>query len=340
MKDNSTNYIQRFLGENAIIICCIALLLIMSCINPKIIEGNNLLLILKQCSSIGCVAVALTMVLISGNWDLSVGSMVSLLAILFVKFTNLFSGYVDSNLAPILAIFIVIVFSIILSSINGLMVGYARLNSMIVTLGTMICYQAITYLVTGSKETVSNDKTWFFNIASSSIAGIPIYTYLFIFFVAILVFVLKKTETGRKIKMVGGGWEASRMSGINPKKTILSAYIWVGIASVITALILVAKQVTVNGNVGAGYEMDAVSAVIIGGTSIVGGKGSAFKTFIAIYIQTALFNGFTILGLSYYVQYIAQGIIILAVVIGTSIGEKGISFHKNSKAVIKNEKTA
>ncbi|WP_294376661.1 ABC transporter permease [uncultured Clostridium sp.] len=340
MKEKNINSIQKFLGENVIIICCIIILLAMSCINSKIISGNNLLLILKQCSSIGCIAAALTLVLISGNWDLSVGSMVSLLAIVFIKFTNLFSKSMNISLAPVLAILVIIALSIVLSSINGIIVGYARLNSMIVTLGTMTCYQAITYLVTGSKETVKEDTTWFFNMASLNIAGIPVYTYLFILFVVVLIFVLGQTEMGRKIKMVGGGWEASRMSGIDPKKTVLSAYIWVGLASVMTALILVARQVTVNGNVGSGYEMDAVSAVIIGGTSIAGGKGSVLKTFIAIYIQTALFNGFTILGLSYYIQYIAQGIIILGVVIGTCIGQKGIIFPKKSKAVIKNEKTA
>lgn len=298
----------RLLKKQGIFLALLLVIAVFSITSPNFITVKNFLIIFRQCSIMGIMACAMTLVIVSGNFDLSVGSLLSFSTVLMIRLFNL--------VGPVPAILITIIVGIIFGSLSGLLVGYLKLNSMITTLGMMGIIQALTFFVSGGKNSILKhaENSWFLKIGRGDIFGIPNVAIICLSAVFIFEIILRRTVFGKYTQAVGGNQLASKFTGINDNKIVLTTFMLSGMMTAIAAIMLGSRIGSAQNAIGEGYEFDVITAVILGGTSLSGGSGSVIKTFIGVLIMGVLKNGFVMLGFPYSTQWLAQGLIILVVV--------------------------
>lgn len=308
--DNQTNSqkFTSFMRKQGIVLGFLVILIIFSLFSSTFLTKNNIILVLRQTSIIGIMACGMTFVIIGGNFDLSVGSLLSFTTVLSIMISNAF-GFVP---ALILSILIGIAAGIV----NGFLVGYLKLNSMIATLGMMSVFQGSVYIISGGSFTTLNnpDKSPFVYLGRGFIGAIPVPVIIYAVCVIIFGLILNRTVFGRQVKAVGGNPKAAEYSGINDRKTILMTFVLSGLTCAIGGMVLGGRVGSAQNNMGLGYELEVITAVIVGGTSLLGGEGSVYKTVLGALIMGFLFNGFIMIGLPYYFQWFAQWFIIAGVV--------------------------
>ena len=269
--------------------------------------AENTILIFRQVSVIAVMGCGMSFVIIGGNFDLSVGSLLSLCCCVCID--------LHDKIGPIPAILITVVVGILSGAVCGFLVGYLRLNSMIITLGMMNVLQALALMYTGgSSVTLHDQSAWFGKIGKGSLGPIPYVTLIMIAVVIIYALLLTKTVFGHQVLASGSNGEACRFSGINDKSVIFRTFVLSGISVSVAAIMLCSRGGAAQTTIGQGYEFDVITGVILGGASLSGGSGNIVKTLIGVMIIGILKNGFVILGLPYYLQWLAQCIIILLAV--------------------------
>lgn len=303
-KGKLTSIVKR----QGLLLAFAVLIIIFSLASPSFLTYKNIMLVIRQVSIIGIIACGMTFVIISGNFDLSVGSLVSLTTVVVIS--------LHDKIGPVPAIIIALLVGLVSGCISGFLVGFLKLNSMIITLGMLGILQAITLLYTGGKySTIAEpDKTAFAFIGRGFILGIPFPVIIYIAIIVIFSIILNKTVYGRQLLAVGGNQVASKFTGIRENLIIMSTFIATGVASAIASIVLGSRIMSAQNYVGQGYEFEAITGVILGGTSLLGGEGSVVKTFVGILILGFLKNGFIMLGFPYYTQWIIQWFIIVGVV--------------------------
>lgn len=295
------------LKNQAIVVAMFAVFLVFALLSPQFSTMDNVILIFRQVATIAVMGCGMSFVIIGGNFDLSVGSLLSLCCVMCIS--------LHDTLGPIPAILITVVVGIASGMVCGFLVGYLRLNSMIVTLGMMNVLQALTLMFTGgSSVTLMNQKVWFTQIGKGSIAGIPYVTIIMIVCIALYAILLNKTVFGHHVLAVGSNDEACRYSGINDKKVVLQTFVLSGVSTAVGAIMLCSRGGAAQNTMGQGYEFDVITGVILGGANLNGGSGSILKTLVGVMIIGILKNGFVIIGLPYYLQWLAQCLIILLAV--------------------------
>ncbi|WP_283675537.1 ABC transporter permease [Butyricicoccus sp. Marseille-Q5471] len=295
------------LKNQAIVVAMFAVFLVFALLSPQFSTRDNVILIFRQVATIAVMGCGMSFVIIGGNFDLSVGSLLSLCCVMCIS--------LHDTLGPIPAILITVVVGIASGMVCGFLVGYLRLNSMIVTLGMMNVLQALTLMFTGgSSVTLMNQKVWFTQIGKGSIAGIPYVTIIMIVCIALYAILLNKTVFGHHVLAVGSNDEACRYSGINDKKVVLQTFVLSGVSTAVGAIMLCSRGGAAQNTMGQGYEFDVITGVILGGANLNGGSGSILKTLVGVMIIGILKNGFVIIGLPYYLQWLAQCLIILLAV--------------------------
>lgn len=295
------------LKNQAIVVAMFAVFLVFALLSPQFSTRDNVILIFRQVATIAVMGCGMSFVIIGGNFDLSVGSLLSLCCVMCIS--------LHDTLGPIPAILITVVVGIASGMVCGFLVGYLRLNSMIVTLGMMNVLQALTLIFTGgSSVTLMNQKVWFTQIGKGSIAGIPYVTIIMIVCIALYAILLNKTVFGHHVLAVGSNDEACRYSGINDKKVVLQTFVLSGVSTAVGAIMLCSRGGAAQNTMGQGYEFDVITGVILGGANLNGGSGSILKTLVGVMIIGILKNGFVIIGLPYYLQWLAQCLIILLAV--------------------------
>ncbi|MDB9786910.1 substrate-binding domain-containing protein [Bacteriovoracaceae bacterium] len=284
------------------------MVLVLHWMTPIFLTSENIKNILLQSSINALLAYGLTFVIITAGIDLSVGSILA--------FSGVILGQLlQSGTHPTLAILACLLVGAICGSINGVLVAKTKLPPFIATLGMMSIARGAA-LLTSNGRAVSGFSEQFVSISSSSFIGIPSPILIMITILLLSFFILKKTKWGREIYAVGGNPEASWLSGINVKWTLISVYIVSGILSSIGAVILTSRLNSAGPIAGIMYELDAIAATVIGGTSLTGGVGSVIGTLIGALIMGVLRNGLNLLDISSYLQQIIiGGVIILAVII-------------------------
>ena len=297
------------LKKQGIVLALFLEIAIFSLLSSNFFSSQNAMLILRQCATIGVMGCGMTFVIIGGNFDLSVGSLLSLCCCISLT--------MHDYIGAIPAILFTLLVSVASGAISGFLVGYVGLNSMIVTLGMMNVLQALALIWTDGKYYKLQDlNTWFTQIGKGNIGGIvPISTLIMIGVIIIYSLILNKTVYGYYIKAAGGNLQTCRYSGIDDKKVIFKSFILSGLATGIGAILLSSRSGSAQSTVGAGYEFDVIAGVILGGTSLSGGSGNVFKSFIGVLIMFIMKNGFIMIGLPYYIQWIAQGVIIITSVL-------------------------
>lgn len=317
---------KRFMSfsGSGVFLAMIAFILLVSVLAPFITGGNfltwtNISNVFRQQAHIGIICCAMTYVIITGNIDLSVGSLLTMLTVLCAKFTNV---------SPIFAIFATLALGLVAGAINGALVAGLKLNAFITTLGTGSIFGALT-LIIASGHTVRVDEPIFNFLGSGKVLGtLPAPVVLCILVVLVFAFILKRTVFGQRLYAIGANPKASRYSGIRTQKDVFVTYCLSGLCCGIAAIIYIARSVSANPQLASGKEMDIILAVVLGGTSILGGKGSIWSSVIGFLFIGFLSAGFTFLGLNQYMQWIIMGVILVSALAIDVANERGIKLWK------------
>jgi ribose transport system permease protein len=302
------NKFADFITNQGLIIAFVFLIIVFSLMSDVFFTSKNIRLVLRQVSVLGVMACGMTVMLISGNLDLSVGSIVSFSAFLMVDLHN------KIGLVP--AIIITILVGIIFGCINGFFVGILQLNSLIVTLGMMSVIQAITLLYSkGYYITIRNPDEQPFSFLGRGFLGVvPFPVIVFLLVVILFYIILEKTKYGRYIYAMGGNKKCVRFSGIREGLLTYSVFIITSLTATLGGIMFASRNMAAQTSVGSGLEFEVIAAVALGGTSLLGGAGSVLKTVIGVLILGFLYNAFILFGLPYYTTQIVEwGVIIAAV---------------------------
>jgi len=299
----------HFLREQCVFVALILTIVVFAILTPKFFTVDNITMVFRQRAIIGIIACSMTLVLVSAHFDLSVGAIVSFSAVTVIQLFN--------ALGPGPAIAVVLALGILIGLANGFLIGYLRLDSMIVTLGMTGIVQASTYFVSGGQNSVlkNADGSWFLWLGRSSFGVIPVISIIWVGFMILYHIILKRAAFGYRIRAIGGNRVASGFSGIKVKKNIMTAFVLNGFMAAFAGIALASRVGSAQNTIGEGYELDAITAVVLGGTAINGGRGSVVKTFIGVLVLGVINSGLTMLGLKYYVQWLANGLVILVVVL-------------------------
>jgi ribose transport system permease protein len=292
--------------------------LILSLLSPYFLTARNLLNVMRSISITGIVAAGMTMVLISGGLDLSVGSVIGLGGIV--------TAYSLSNLGLPLAValFLGIASGAVVGLCISLLVTKLNINSFIVTLGFLsVCRGVIYIFSTGANIKV--DKALILWMGQSRIANVPVPAVIMIVVLIIASLFLKYTVTGRFIYAVGGNERSARLSGINVERIRMFVFILTSSLAAFSGIILIGKLGTAEVIAGTGAEIDIIAAVIIGGTSLAGGRGTIIGSIIGAAIIGVLKNGFILLGLPIAAQTIGIGMVVILSVTIDSIRTKRVA---------------
>lgn len=301
--------IIQYLQDYGSFIALIFLVIVIGAISPDFRTVNNFLSLLRQSAINGLIAFGMTCVILTGGIDLSVGSVLALTSIICAHTIKI-------GLPAPLSMLIALIFGIILGTISGLMVTKSRLQPFIATLITMTGYRGLTMILSGGKPISRLGNNLLLNqIGKGSFLGIPIPVWILIIFFAIFLFVLKKTVLGRQIYATGSNAKAVELAGININNIKLIVYAVSGFMASLSGLILVSRLGSAQPTLGSGYELDAIAAVALGGTSMTGGRGKITGTLIGILIIAVLNNGLNIIGVSSYYQDVVKALVIFLAVI-------------------------
>jgi ribose/xylose/arabinose/galactoside ABC-type transport system permease subunit len=284
------------------LIILVLIVILSSIFNPDFRTANNLINILRQASLIGIISCGMTLLLISGSLDLSVGSAFSLINVIAISMQR------KSN---ILGIVIPIAVAIILGLFNGLIVTKFNINSIIVTLGSLSLFAGIANIYTNGSIIQGTPDTWYSVIGKSNLLGIPIYVIIFVIIAIIYHLLLSRTTFGRKIIYTGTNQEAAKIIGIKVGSIRTICFIISSVSVAIAVIIYSSRMVTAQPTTGVGLEFTAVTAIVIGGTSLIGGKGSIARTIIGVFILTVIINVLTLYNVQFAYQNVIKGFLIL-----------------------------
>lgn len=302
MKNNLKNMILKYKSLVGLLILCI----VISFITPRFLSISNIKNVLTQVSVNAIIAVGMSFVILTGGIDLSVGSILAVsgaVAASIIKSTgNLF-----------LAIIVALAIGSVIGLINGVLVSKGRIQAFIVTLATMIIFRGVTYVYTNGTP-ISGLGQSFSGIGNTMVLGIPIPVVFMVIIFGIAFYVLSQTRYGRYIYALGGNEDSARLSGINTDKIKTLVYVICGATAALSGIIVTSRIGSASPNAGVGFELDAIAAVVLGGTTLVGGEGSVVGTIIGALIIGVLNNGLNLMNVSPFYQSIIKGIVILLAV--------------------------
>jgi ribose transport system permease protein len=291
------------------LIALILLVLVISVIRPQFRTVDNLLSLVRQSSINGFIAFGMTCVILTGGIDLSVGSVLALTTAFCAAFIK---GGMPVGIAMLLALAIGTGFGIV----SGILVTKGRLQPFIATLITMTVFRGITMIFMDGKPISGLGDSFLLKFfGKGALFGIPFPVILFVAIFALFMFVLEKTTLGRRIYATGSNAVSAKLAGVNIDRTKLIAYAISGCMAALSGLILLSRLASAQPTLGEGYELDAIASVALGGTSMNGGRGRIWGTFVGVLIIAVLNNGLNILGVSSYYQSVVKGIVILIAVL-------------------------
>ena len=287
-----------------ILICIIA-----AAISPNFLRPANIVNVVRSVSLNGIIAMGMTFVVLTGGVDLSVGSIVGVVAVSCAMM-------LQKGISPAITLVTGLIIGACLGLINGIGVTRGGLAPFIMTLGTMTALRGVArYLANGAPQSWTDSGTDFSFLGQGSIFEIPVPVYIFlaVFFVAF--YILKYTSFGRSVYALGDSREAARLCGINTKRVETLCFVITGFLSALSAIIFISRLGIGQPEAGEGYELDALAMVYIGGASTAGGSGSVTGTLIGACLISVINNILNLLGISPFIQKVIQGVIIILAVL-------------------------
>ena len=303
MKANVKANISKYKSLIGLVLLCI----VITIVTPNFLSVSNITNVFTQVSVNAIIAIGMTFVILTGGIDLSVGSTLAI------------SGAVGASIVKstgnvFLAIIVAAVIGIAVGLINGLLVSKGKLQAFIVTLATMTIFRGATLVFTDGTP-ISKLPEAFVKIGNGKLGFMPIPVIITIIIAIIAVYALSQTRFGRYLYALGGNEDVSRLSGINTDKIKTLVYVVSGFASAIAGVIITSRIGSASPNAGTGFELDAIAAVVIGGTSLAGGEGTITGTLIGALIIGVLNNGLNLMNVSPFYQSIVKGLVILIAVL-------------------------
>jgi len=282
---------------------------IVSILNPSFLEPLNLLNLLRQVAINALIAFGMTFVILTGGIDLSVGAILALSSALT-------AGMMVAGVDPIVAILIGCILGALMGMVNGLFITIGKMAPFIATLATMTIFRGLTLVYTGGNPITGLGDNYLFQLFGRGyFLGIPVPAITMILAFVFLFVLLHKTPFGRKTYAIGGNEKAALISGIKVPKVKIMIYSLSGMLAALAGAILTSRLNSAQPTAGTSYELDAIAAVVLGGTSLSGGKGRIFGTLIGALIIGTLNNGLNLLGVSSFYQMVVKGIVILIAVL-------------------------
>lgn len=289
------------------IIGFLILCMIIATVTPRFLTISNLRNVLTQVSVNAIIAVGMTFVILNNGIDLSVGSILAI--------TGAVTAYLIKSTGNIfIAIVVALVLGTTIGLLNGLLITKGRLQAFIATLATMTIFRGVTYVFTNGNP-ISGLDTNFTFLANSKIIGTPLPVVFMIIIVAIAFYFLNETRFGRYLYALGGNEDSARLSGIATSKIRTIVYGISGFTAAVSAIIVTSRIGSASPNAGTGFELDAIAAVVLGGTSLSGGEGSIIGTIIGALIIGVLNNGLNLMNVNPFYQSIIKGAVILLAVL-------------------------
>jgi ribose transport system permease protein len=300
-------------GRNLGLVVALAILCVVGVITAgdRFADVDNVLTILRLASVIGVVSVGMTFVIIGGGIDLSVGALVALAS---VWATTLATQQMAEDFHWIVMVFTAIVVGAVAGLVNGLVIAYGKLAAFIATLAMLAAARGLAEIIANRRTQIVQDRD-FLEFFSGDVLGIPTLVIIFALVAVAGWVLLNRTTFGRRTFAVGGNSEAARLAGIRVQRHTVKLYVLSGITCGIAAVMIMARTTTGSSTHGTLYELDAIAAVVIGGTLLIGGRGTIVGTVLGVLIFTTLGNVFTLNNLSSSAQAVARGVIIVAAVL-------------------------
>jgi ribose/xylose/arabinose/galactoside ABC-type transport system permease subunit len=303
MRINFSLIMRRY----GIVVGFLTVVLVLAILSPAFFTVTNLLNILRQTSIHGIMAVGMTFVILTAGIDLSVGSVLALTGILCAGFEH-----------AEWSLFYIVAFTLIIGGfiglVNGLIITKGKVTPFVVTLGMMSVARGLALIYSGGYPISGFGKSFRY-IGAGYLFKLPLPIIIFLFTLIIASVLLQNTKLGRYIYAIGGNEETVRLSGINPDTYKTIAYVFSGLTSALGAVVLTSRLNAGEPIAGTGYELDVIASVVIGGTSLMGGRGGVWGTFIGALLIGTINNGMNLLGISSYFQLVAKGLIIIGAVL-------------------------
>ncbi|MEL7313757.1 MAG: ribose ABC transporter permease [Cyanobacteria bacterium J06559_3] len=284
----------------------ILLCLLFAALAPRFLTAGNLINIIRQASINIVLAAGMTFVILTGGVDLSVGSILGATAVVAMLVSLMPSLGGLAILAALLA-------GLAFGLLNGALIAYIDLPPFIITLGSYTGLRGVAYLLAGG-ETVINQNIGFAWVGNEQLGPIPWLVMISLAVIAIGWFILKRTVLGLHIYAVGGNRRAARLTGIKVNRVLLFVYGVSGLLAGLAGVMSASRLYSANGMLGEGYELDAIAAVILGGTSFAGGIGTIWGTLVGALIIAILNNGLTLLQVPFFWQLVVKGVVIIGAV--------------------------
>jgi ribose/xylose/arabinose/galactoside ABC-type transport system permease subunit len=314
------NKAGKFLNKHMLEVILILLIIVMSVTTRGFLTINNLLNILRNISLQGCIAFGMTMVIIAGEIDLSIGSTVAITGVIIGLTTGKLSGLgiMSMEQAVIPGIILSFLVAILSGLFNGWLLTRFKMPSFIITLAMMNVLYGIAAIISNGFPVTSLPK-WYNVFGAGRVFNvIPVPALVLLLVFAVNYVIMNYTKFGRAVYACGGNAEAARLSGINVNKVKIIAMIVVQFCSALSGVLVSSQVMSGAFSFGKGWEMTAISSVIIGGASLSGGLGGVSRTLVGLIFLGVIINGMTLLNVNEYAQYVVRGMLILiAVLINT-----------------------
>lgn len=293
-----------------LIMVIVVLSILFGFLNPRFLSQNNLLAVFQQIAVLGIATMSMTLLLISGGIDLSIGSMIGLSGVVICKM-------VMAGIAPFWAILTGFVLPIGCGFVNGVIVSKSKCIPLIVTLGMSYVYYGLALVISGGL--FLSLKGHFTFLGRGRIIGVPVSVVVLFLVVLAVHFLLRNTKFGRRLVVMGGNEQVAFLSGINVDRLKIAAYTLSGILIGLASLVLISRLGNILANAGEGYELRALASAIIGGVTFEGGRGSVLGAFLGVVLLGIVQNGLNILNVSSYFQTFTIGLIIVIAVVVSNL---------------------
>ena len=295
---------RKYRREWSALLALIVTIVLFSILESSYLSVANLTTIITQAVTYGLMGIGMTCVIITGGIDLSVGSALALVACIGAQLAK--AG------VPIpIWVVVCLAMGFVFGAINGFLVGVLKLQPFVATMGTMSIYRGVSYVITGGFPVLSVPRDYrnVFNFQLTSTMTFSVVVFLV--FAVIMTIVLKKTKLGAHTYAIGGNEDAARLSGVRVGRTKVIMYGLALLGTTLAGLVQVGRLGTGDPSTGQGYEMDAIAAAAIGGTSMAGGRGNIFGTVIGAILFSALKVGLIVMGVDTFYQYIVTGVVVI-----------------------------
>lgn len=288
-------------------ICILLLLVVIFSLTLKAFTtGANILNMLKQSSILMLLSAGMTFVVITGNLDLSIGSTLSLLLCLSIRLQP------NSIAMALIAPFLV---AIVIGAFNGYIVGKFNVNSVIVSLAMMSAIAGITLIYTSGSMSRGVPDTAYSYLGTGKVFGIPVYVLIVLFVVIVFELILRKTTFGRNLYYYGVNSEAASVAGINGQFLMIMVFLISSLSVAMATILMGSRLLSASPVAGTGYELDAITAILIGGVSLDGGRGNIINTVIGVLLVTVIINGLTLLNVPFEYRNVVKGLLILTAIL-------------------------